>query len=57
MILEELTDDKSGFLYNMSVIFEAFKKERLYGITITETDQMYEYRAEFMPMFAVKCGH
>ena len=33
-------------------MLDAFKEERMYGIEICETDQMYEsYAARNMPMF------
>ena len=40
-LLDELCDDKSGFLYNKSIILEAYKEGNLYGLSVTETDNMY----------------
>lgn len=40
-LFDELVDDKSGFLYNRSIIIDAYKNGNLYGLEVTETDSMY----------------
>ena len=41
-LFDELSDDKSMFLHNKSIILDAYKNGNLYGLIVTETDKMYE---------------
>jgi hypothetical protein len=50
-LFDELCDDNSGFLYNRSVILEAYKKGNLYGLRVDETDKMYEKGARMNNIF------
>lgn len=41
-LLDELKDDKSGFIHNKKHLLQAYKEDRLYGLIIIETDSMYQ---------------
>jgi len=44
-VIDALCDDKSGFMNNRDVIADAFINRRLYGMTVAETEEMFERRA------------
>ena len=50
-IIDELCDDNSGFLCNKSTIVEAYKNGNLYGLSVNETDKMYERGAKMDNIF------
>jgi hypothetical protein len=50
-LFDELCNDKSGFYYNRSTILKAYKNGNLYGLRVTETDQMYERGARMYKVF------
>ena len=39
-IIDEITDDHSGFLNNRNTLIDAYKKGDLYGLYVNETDKM-----------------
>ena len=41
-LMEELCDNKSGFVCNRSTILDAYKNGNLYGLTVNETNKMYK---------------
>ena len=49
-VIRELYHDNSGFLHNMSVLFDGFAMGRLYGLRLEETDDMYKHIGHH-PMF------
>ena len=49
-VIRELYHDNSGFLHNMSVLFDGFAMGRLYGLRLAETDDMYKHTGHH-PMF------
>ena len=49
-VIRELYHDNSGFLHNMSVLFDGFATGRLYGLRLEETDAMFRYKGHH-PMF------
>ena len=44
-LFDELCGDNSGFCHNRSSILQAYKDGNLYGLTVNETDKMFERRA------------
>jgi hypothetical protein len=50
-LLTELCDDDSGFLHNKSTIVEAFKDGKLYGLSVCESQKMYERFARWDSVF------
>jgi len=50
-LIEELIDDKSGFLHNRRTILEAYKDGNLYGLRVIETESMYERGASTDPIY------
>lgn len=50
-LIDELYDDNSGFRHNKSVILEAYKNGNLYGLTVKDTDSMYNRHAELYTVF------
>ena len=49
-VIRELYHDNSGFLHNMSVLFDGFATGRLYGLRLEETDDMFRHKGHH-PMF------
>ena len=49
-VIRELYHDNSGFLHNMSVLFDGFATGRLYGLRLEETDDMFKHNGHH-PMF------
>ena len=49
-VIRELYHDNSGFLHNMSVLFDGFATGRLYGLRLEETDDMCKHNGHH-PMF------
>jgi hypothetical protein len=49
-VIRELYHDNSGFLHNMSVLFDGFAAGRLYGLRLEETDDMLRVKGVH-PMF------
>jgi hypothetical protein len=43
-VIRELYHDNSGFLHNMSVLFDGFTAGRLYGLRLEETDDMFRHK-------------
>lgn len=50
-LLDELYDDNSGFCNNRSTILEAYKNGNLYGLSVIESDKMYERGARMDNIF------
>ena len=50
-LFDELYDDNSGFCNNRSTILEAYKNGNLYGLSVNETDKMYERKARIDNIF------
>ena len=50
-IIDEITDDHSGFLNNRNTLIDAYKKGDLYGLYVNETDKMYERGARMDDIF------
>lgn len=44
-IIDALYDDKSGFVNNRDVIADALINRRLYGMVVSETEEMFERQA------------
>ena len=42
ILFNELVNDNSGFIHNMSFLLDAFKDGNLYGLTVIETDDMFK---------------
>ena len=53
-LMEELCDDDSEFVYNRNIIVEAYKRGDLYGLSVSETDKMYERGARLDSIFCEK---
>ncbi len=53
-LIDELYEDDSNFCNNRSTILEAYKNETLYGLRVSETDEMYERGARKDNIF---CDH
>lgn len=53
-LMEELCDDDSEFIYNRNIIVEAYKRGDLYGLSVSETDKMYERGARTDSIFCEK---
>lgn len=51
-LYDEMIDDKSGFVHNRGIILKAFKENRMYGLRVQETDEMYKRRARSDRSFA-----
>ncbi|MBV5345111.1 MAG: hypothetical protein JZU63_06065 [Rhodoferax sp.] len=49
-VIRELYHDNSGFLHNMSDLFDGFAAGRLYGLRLEETDDMFRHKGHH-PMF------
>jgi hypothetical protein len=49
-VIRELYHDNSGFLHNMSDLFDGFAAGRLYGLRLEETEDMFRYKGHH-PMF------
>ena len=49
-VIREMYHDNSGFLHNMSVLFDGFATGRLYGLRLEETDDMFKHNGHH-PMF------
>ena len=47
----ELCNDNSGFFHNKSTIVEAFKDGNLYGLTVCESQSMYDRGARMDSVF------
>ena len=43
-LIREMYDANSGFLHNLSFIFECFATGRLHGIRLEETEDMFQYK-------------
>lgn len=56
-LLDELVDDKSGFYGNRTIITEAYREGRLYGIRVEETDGMFKRKARSDPLFCPGTYH
>jgi ribosomal protein S18 acetylase RimI-like enzyme len=50
-LIRELFGSNSGFLNNMSRLFECFSAGLLYGLRLEETDDMLKYRGGHHPFF------
>lgn len=50
-LINELIDDKSGFMCNKSMIVEAYKHGNLYGLRMNETNLMYKNDARAHKIF------
>ena len=50
-LIEEMIDDKSGFLHNRRTILEAYKHDNLYGLKVIETEDMYQRGASTDPIY------
>ena len=53
-LMEELCDDDSDFIYNRNIIVEGYKRGDLYGLSVSETDAMYERGARLDSIFCEK---
>jgi hypothetical protein len=42
--IRELYDANSGFLHNISVLYDGFAAGRLFGLRLTETEDMFRYK-------------
>ena len=45
ILFNELVNDNSGFIHNMSFLLDAFKDGNLYGLSVIETNDMFERNA------------
>jgi hypothetical protein len=50
-LYDELRDDSSNFLCNRNSILEAYMNGTLYGLRVTETDEMYHSKERENPIF------
>jgi hypothetical protein len=50
-LFDELCDDCHGFLHNRRSLLEAYKEGNLYGLSVVETDHMYERGARMDEVF------
>jgi hypothetical protein len=50
-LIREMFEGNSGFLYNLSVIFDCFAGGRMYGLQLPETSEMFEYDGPDEPLF------
>lgn len=50
-LFDELCDDDSNFLNNRNIIVDAFKEGNIYGLRVTETNEMYLKKARNDPIF------
>ncbi len=41
-LYDEMLDDDCDFIHNRSIILESYKQGNLYGLSVNETDKMYE---------------
>ena len=41
-LIDELKDDRSGFLYNRAILLDAWKNGCLHGLAVEETDDMFK---------------
>ena len=53
-LIEELWDDNSISIYNRRILVEAYKRGNLYGLSVSETDAMYERGARIDDIFCDK---
>ena len=53
-LIEELWDDNSISIYNRRSLVEAYKTGKLYGLSVSETDAMYERGARIDDIFCDK---
>lgn len=53
-LIEELWDDNSISIYNRRILVEAYKTGNLYGLSVSETDAMYERGARIDDIFCDK---
>ena len=50
-LFDEMVDDNSGFFHNRSTLLEAYKNDNLYGLSVGETDEMFQRRARMDTLF------
>jgi hypothetical protein len=50
-LINELHDDMSDFVYNKDNILDAYVEGNLYGLSVSETDEMYKNRENNNPIF------
>ncbi len=53
-LFDELIDDKSNFVYNRCTILKAYKEGKMYGLTVDETEEMYQNQYFKNHIFTVK---
>jgi hypothetical protein len=44
-LMDELADDKSGFVHNKTILVDAFRQGKLFGLRVEETDAMFKRQA------------